>query len=308
MAAKNEAKIKFTADTQQFTQGINNARTNMASLRAAMALSAAEFKNTGDKAEMLKNKQQLLNNLIQQSQSIQQNLNSKLEAAKRYYGEDSQEVQKLQTAITREQTAEQRLQTQLNETNEAIKDQAAAEKALESPLGQLTSKIEKQEKELAKLKTEYANVVLSEGKNSAAANDLRAKIDSLNIELNENKQKLKDATLATKDMSNAQQNANSGWTMAKGIVSNLATQGLHILIQKMKPKQSYPSDLTSHHHCLRWRRFLEQQAHRWTCFPSGHRNSDEAPCSQPPMYLTHSDTWLLLDGTPHRCWMASTVS
>ena len=87
MAAKNEAKIKFTADTQQFTQGINNARTNMASLRAAMALSAAEFKNTGDKAEMLKNKQQLLNNLIQQSQSIQQNLNNKLEAAKRYYGD-----------------------------------------------------------------------------------------------------------------------------------------------------------------------------------------------------------------------------
>lgn len=249
MAAKNEAKIKFTADTQQFTQGINNARTNMASLRAAMALSAAEFKNTGDKAEMLKNKQQLLNNLIQQSQSIQQNLNNKLEAAKRYYGEDSQEVQKLQTAITREQTAEQRLQTQLNETNEAIKDQAAAEKALESPLGQLTSKIEKQEKELAKLKTEYANVVLSEGKNSAAANDLRAKIDSLNIELNENKQKLKDATLATKDMSNAQQNANSGWTMAKGIVSNLATQGLHILIQKMKEAAkaviSLGSDFTS---------------------------------------------------------------
>ena len=203
MAAKNEAKIKFIAETQEFTQGINNARTNMASFRAAMALSAAEFKNTGDKAEMLKNKQQLLNNLIQQSQSIQANLNSKLEAAKRYYGEDSQEVTKLQTAITREQTAEQRLQTQLNETNDAIKDQAAAEKALESPLGQLNTKIEKQEKDLSKLKTEYVNVVLAEGKNSSAAVNLRTRIDSLNTELNENKQKLKEVTLATESAGKA---------------------------------------------------------------------------------------------------------
>ena len=234
MAAKNEAKIKFIAETQEFTQGINNARTNMASFRAAMALSAAEFKNTGDKAEMLKNKQQLLNNLIQQSQSIQANLNSKLEAAKRYYGEDSQEVTKLQTAITREQTAEQRLQTQLNETNDAIKDQAAAEKALESPLGQLNTKIEKQEKDLSKLKTEYANVVLAEGKNSSAAVNLRTRIDSLNTELNENKQKLKEVTLATESAGKAQANANSGWTMARGIVSNLASQGMSILIQKLK--------------------------------------------------------------------------
>ena len=48
--ANREAKIKFTAKTKEFTEGITKANKTMASLRAALALNEAEFKNTGDSA------------------------------------------------------------------------------------------------------------------------------------------------------------------------------------------------------------------------------------------------------------------
>ena len=57
MAGKNEAKIKFTADTAEFNEQIAQANSAMTGLRAEMKLNDAQFKNTGDSAEYLKQKQ-----------------------------------------------------------------------------------------------------------------------------------------------------------------------------------------------------------------------------------------------------------
>ena len=51
--AKNEAKVKFTADTKELTQQIKSAESAMKMLNATMKLNQAEFRTTGDQAEYL---------------------------------------------------------------------------------------------------------------------------------------------------------------------------------------------------------------------------------------------------------------
>lgn len=119
MAAKNEARIKFTADTAEFNSQIKQANTAMSGLRAEMKLNDAQFKNTGDSAEYLKQKQKLLESELEANAQKQQALNGKLEAAKQIYGENSEEAQKWATRLTNAKTEQAKLEGSINETSAA---------------------------------------------------------------------------------------------------------------------------------------------------------------------------------------------
>lgn len=128
--AKNEAKIKFTAETSEFTSAIQSANSEMSTLRAEMRLAEAEFKNTGDAAEYQKTKTEILEAQLQSNADKQEALTQKLEAAKAIYGEDSEEVAKLERALINAQTEEQKLTSELNDTNSGLDQQkTAAEEA-----------------------------------------------------------------------------------------------------------------------------------------------------------------------------------
>lgn len=126
MANKNEAKIKFTAETQEFTQQLNAANSEMSSLRAEMRLAEAQFKNTGDGAEYQQQRMELLEASLQANHDKQEALTAKLEVAKQIYGEDSEEVQRLERSLTNARTEEQNLLSQLNDTNGGMEQQKEA--------------------------------------------------------------------------------------------------------------------------------------------------------------------------------------
>ena len=234
MAGRNEAKIKFTADTSAFTQQIKEVNSNMSALRAGLSLNEAAFKNTGDKAEYLKNKQNLLKDQLKQNADKQEALNNKLEAAKKIYGENSTEAQQWATKLTKAETEQQNLERQLQETNDAIEEQAKEEKKAQTPLEQLNKKIEEQENELKDLKTQYANVAIAQGKDSKEAKELQDKINALNNELEQNEQQLKDVTSATDKAADANEGANEGWTKGGQILANFGTKILGDVIGKLK--------------------------------------------------------------------------
>ena len=128
--AKNEAKIKFTAEASEFTSAIQSANSEMSTLRAEMRLAEAEFKNTGDAAEYQKTKTEILEAQLQSNADKQEALTQKLEVAKAIYGEDSEEVAKLERALINAQTEEQKLTSELNDTNSGLDQQkTAAEEA-----------------------------------------------------------------------------------------------------------------------------------------------------------------------------------
>lgn len=98
--ARNEAKIRFTAETRDLTNQLRSANSALAALRAGLKLNDAELKNNGDQTEYLKNKQQLLQTELQMNAQKQEALTGKLEAAKAIYGENSTEVQSWATKLT----------------------------------------------------------------------------------------------------------------------------------------------------------------------------------------------------------------
>lgn len=126
MASNNEAKIRFTAETSDFTSAIKDANSEMSQLRAEMKLADATFKNTGDAAEHQKDKLELLEQALEANRDKQEALSAKLEVAKEIYGEDSAEVASLEKQLTYAKTEEQNLLSQVNETNQGLDDQTNA--------------------------------------------------------------------------------------------------------------------------------------------------------------------------------------
>ena len=130
MAGKNEAKIRFAAETEEFTSAIRDANSEMATLRAEMKLNEAQFQNTGDQTEYLQQKAELLESQLQANAEKQEALTQKLEAAKSIYGEDSEEVARLERQLIYTQVQEEKLKSQLDDTNQSLNGQSqAAEEA-----------------------------------------------------------------------------------------------------------------------------------------------------------------------------------
>lgn len=137
--SKNEAKIRFTAETSEYTQALDAAKSEMSSLRAEMKLADAQFKNTGDEAEYQRQKIEILGQELQANHDKQEALTAKLEAAKQIYGEDSEEVAKLERALTYAKTEEQNLLSQLNETNGGLNQQKDSAEEAGSSVDDLAS-------------------------------------------------------------------------------------------------------------------------------------------------------------------------
>ena len=122
-ANKNEAKIRFTAETEDFTQGIKNANSELSNIRAEMQLADAQFKNTGDSAEYMKTKQELLQQALEANRDKQEALSAKLEVAKQIYGDNSTEVANLQKQLTYAKVQEEDFKSQVKDTSSALDDQ-----------------------------------------------------------------------------------------------------------------------------------------------------------------------------------------
>lgn len=235
MAGRNEAKVRFTAETRDLTEKIRGANKELAAFRAGLKLNDAELKNNGNSTEYLKNKQVLLQAELQANAQKQEALTGKLEAAKRIYGEGSAEVQDWTTKLTNAKTEQQNLESQLKQCTQELEDQARAEERAKSPLEQLNTKIEEQKADLERLKTEYKNVALEQGTESKEAQELKAKIDQLNGELDENESKLKDVNSALEEAGEeADRSAHGGWSVLNQVIADLASNAINAAINKLQ--------------------------------------------------------------------------
>ena len=114
---KNEAKIRFVAETSDLSQKIKDANSDIKGLSAELRLNEAEFKNTGDAATYMTNKQKLLEEEVAANKQKQEALNGKMQLAKQIFGENSDEAQRWSRQLIDAKTEGERLKTQVNELN-----------------------------------------------------------------------------------------------------------------------------------------------------------------------------------------------
>lgn len=232
--AQKEANVKFRAETAQFDSAIKSSNSTMTTLRSSLKLTEAEFKAGGDKANYLKEKSQNLAQQLQANADKQAALTSKLEEAKRIFGEDSAEVAKFGQQLNAAKTQELSLTRQLSECNAELKKS-------ETETGQLTSKIAGQEEKLESLKAKYKDQVLALGLDSDATKELADEIKRESSALNESKEKLAAAERATdaltddtKELGDATDKTAQYVKLSDVIWGNLAAGGISAAISKAK--------------------------------------------------------------------------
>lgn len=248
--AKNEAKVKFSAETSEFNENIKRSNAEMAKLRAEMKQNDEQMKATGVSVEGLQQRQKLLGEQLDASRQKTEALSQKVEKAKEIYGENSTEVMKLQTQLITAQTAELKLERQIASCNDEIDRQRAAADRTETETEKLTDTIDKQKRALGKLKDEYTEAVLKYGENSDEAKALAGEIDELSGELKLNTIKMEEAKRAAdeldrslKKLDDGAEEAEDGFTVLKGVVASLAADAITGAIGKMGEFIGYLADL-----------------------------------------------------------------
>lgn len=176
MAAKNEAKIKFLAETSEFTEQIKKANQSMTELRSELKLSEEQFKGNENSVEALTAKKKILQQQLEVSAQKVEALRQKLEKAKDIYGENSTEVSKLKTQL-----------------NNAERQYVQTENAIED----------------------------------------------VNHDLNSQEKETEEATDATNGLTAAMDKANNGFTVMKGVIANLVTDGIRLLVDGLKDAAKY---------------------------------------------------------------------
>ena len=176
MAARNEAKIRFTAETKDFNEQIKRATQSMTEFRSEMKLSETQFKGNEQSIEALTSKKRILQQQLEASGNKVDALKNKLQKAKDIYGENSLEVSKLKTQLNN-------AERQYKETENAIED--------------------------------------------------------VNRELNDQEKETEQATTAMRGLDSAMSKAGDGFTVFKGIVSNLVTDGIRLLVDGLKDAAKY---------------------------------------------------------------------
>lgn len=248
--AKNEAKIRFTAETSEFNASIKKANNEISKLRAELKLNETQMKGTGASVEALEGKHELLASQLQASQSKVEALTNKLETARAIFGDNSEEVNRLERQLANARTEEEKIQQAIDKVNTELKQQRAAAAQAESATGQLTVEISRQESELKQLKGEYVEAVLKFGEASDEAKQLESKISQLSGELSENRSKMDAAADAADrlgrevdDAGDAARNSGDGFTVAKGAISDLVSEAVQLGIEKISEFIGYLKEL-----------------------------------------------------------------
>ena len=230
---KNQAKIKFVAETEQFNKQIKAANGELSALRAELGLNATEMKGMSDATEKLTERKALLEKQLEMAGSKTEALRKKLEVATRIYGENSDEVLSLKKQIALAATAEAKIRQEIDKTNNALNEQASESNESETAIEKLRKAIDEQESELAELKEAYSNAVVEQGQYSKEAKDLAKQIRTLSGNLSDNRGKINRAESAadqladaTDDAGDAARDADDGFTVWKGTLSDLASEAI----------------------------------------------------------------------------------
>ena len=157
-------------------------------------------------------------------------------------GEASPEAQKLATQILNQEAAVKKTDAQIENYSESLEGLKKADEEAESASAKLQKSIESQEEELDSLKKAYKEAILTKGEDSDEARALATQIVDLNKTLSEEQEQLEAADRAadelTESLSDAGDEAteasNGGFTILKGALANLVSEGIDLVIEGLR--------------------------------------------------------------------------
>ena len=285
MANKNEAKVTFKAETDAFTDGIKAINTSIGAMNAQLKLNSAQLDGTSSDTEALRSNMKLLADAQASAGQKVELTRMKLESACAIFGENSVEADRLRKSLALAELQEANLGKKLDAASAALDAQ-------ESAFGQLSGTIQQQEGELEGLKRSYTNVVLEQGGESDAAKELAGQITVLSKELEGNRATLREAsdaadqlTRSTDEVTQAAEEAEGGWTMMKGVLADLVSNGIQAGIGKLHDLASAVWELPE-----ATREYRTAMAKLDTAFSKANFSADVAAGTYRTLYRVVGDT------------------
>lgn len=285
MANKNEARVTFKAETDAFTDGIKAINTSIGAMNAQLKLNSAQLDGTSSDTEALRSNMKLLADAQASAGQKVELTRMKLESACAIFGENSVEADRLRKSLALAELQEANLGKKLDAASAALDAQ-------ESAFGQLSGTISQQEGELEGLKRSYTNVVLEQGSESDAAKELAGQITALSKELEGNRATLREAsdaadqlTRSTDEVTQAAEEAEGGWTMMKGVLADLVSNGIQAGIGKLHDLASAVWELPE-----ATREYRTAMAKLDTAFSKANFSADVAAGTYRTLYRVVGDT------------------
>ncbi len=248
---KNEAKVKFTAETGDFNKNLEAAKARMANLSSELKLAEAQFRNTGDSTEFLQSKQRILSDQLEAAQAKTANLSAKLEVANRVYGEGSIEAERLATQVNKARTAEVRIANQITQVEQSLNSQSSATDQSRVSFDELTTIISQQNSQVKRLEAEYKRLVVEFGQTSSEAASVGAELKQVSTELSKSRAKLVQATDAAdgleKEFEDVDASADAagssiGDVAAGNVLADFASSGIQALAGLEESTRQYRNE------------------------------------------------------------------
>lgn len=239
---------KWTKDTDglskkldQLKSVLQSQKTILTSYKDQLKKQQEAYDENGKRAENLKNKlKQLAEQGVAKTSKEYKDYQSALKSVLKEQQNNGKAIDDLNLQILDQEAAVKTTERSINYYTDSLqklekeqRDAAEAANRQKTAYEQTEETIKDQQARLDELKSKYANIVVEQGKTSAAAEELARDIDTLSGELKDNRDKLADADKAAdeldqslKDVGDEADNASGGFTVMKGALASLVADGI----------------------------------------------------------------------------------
>ncbi len=240
--ANNESTMKWKVDIGQLTKAMQEAKRSIKIANAEFKTATAGMDRWSKSTTGLEAKLKQLNSTLPQQKKILTDLEKQYKITADNMGENSKEAVDLRVKIEEQRATIVKTETNIKKYNDQLDQMQTEQAQSETAYGKLNKTIEEQQSKVDDLKQAYTNAVVQYGKNSKEAKELASELKDLSGELADNKKKMNDADKSADDLDkslddagkSANDAANGGFTVLKGAMANLVSQGISKAIEGLK--------------------------------------------------------------------------
>lgn len=236
-----ESTTKFKVDISDLKKGMLEARRQIRLANSEFKAATAGMDKWGKSADGISAKLKQLDVVLHGEKGKLKLLEDAYKRVAEAEGENSKGAQELIVKINNQKAAIENTKKQISDWSKSLKEVKEESERAKSKTEMLNSSIDVQQQELEALKVAYTEVVLSQGKHTKEAKELEKQIYVLSNRLNENRNTLNEAEREADRFDNTLNNVeetteevNSGFTVMKGVIADLAASAIKKTVEKMK--------------------------------------------------------------------------
>lgn len=236
--------IEIGGDTTKLGKAISDSESKSKALTGELREVNKMLKFDPTNVELITQKQQILTEQIEATSDklkILKEAQEQIEAQFKSGEIGAEQYRAFQRELTSTEGRLNALKNTLQATTNEIEQSASETAQAASKFDELSETIGQQEQKLSELRAEYTRVVVEQGKNSREAQELANEMKSLNSDLSKNKAEMEKAESASKELSKAlddvsdkAEESGDGFTVMKGAIADLISDGIQNLTGLLK--------------------------------------------------------------------------